>query len=132
MIGWKYFPQKYFQFHYTSSAFLEGFERSAGGFRRYGLDFAVSVGVAVAVNVAVGDEVTVTVGVEVNVGVTVTVAVVVGGATVNVAVGAWELCRVMRGLIHRAKSSWDEPFARTEKMNLTLSPFSVLRSMLIG
>ena len=86
----------------------------------YGVDVAVAVGVFEGVEVAVA----------VKVG--VTVAVVVGGGAVNVVVGGWELCREMRGLIHSAKSSWEEPFARTDRMNLTLSPLNVLRSILIG
>lgn len=88
----------------------------------------------VAVAVAVGEAVEVAVGVKVGVAVNVAVGgtTVVGGTPVNVAVGGWELCRVMRGLIHSAKSSWEEPFARTDRMNLTLSPFRVLRSMLRG
>jgi hypothetical protein len=59
------------------------------------------VGVAVTVLVLVG--------VSVIVGVAVTVAV--GGMVVdvNVAVGGCELRRVMRGLTHSAKSSWEEP-----------------------
>jgi hypothetical protein len=72
------------------------------------------------------------VGVEVAVKVGVTVAVVVGAGAVNVAVGGWELWREIRGLIQSAKSSWEEPFARTDRMNLTLSPLNVLRSILIG
>jgi hypothetical protein len=52
----------------------------------------------------------------VGVAVAVAVAVAVG---VYVAVGGWELRRVMRALTHRAKSSWEEPFARTVRMNLT-------------
>lgn len=82
------------------------------------------------VRVTVGVFVRVEVAVAVKVG--VTVAVVVGGEAVNVAVGGWELWREIRGLIHSAKSSWEEPFARTDRMNLTLSPLNVLRSMLIG
>jgi len=88
------------------------------------------VGVRVAVGVIVGVKVAVAVAVAVKVG--VTVAVVVGGEAVNVEVGGWELCREIRGLIQSAKSSWEEPFARTDRMNLTFSPLNVLRSMLIG
>jgi hypothetical protein len=88
------------------------------------------VDVAVAVGVFVGVEVAVDVAVAVKVD--VTVAVVVGGGAVNVAVGGWELCREIRGLIQSAKSSWEEPFASTDRMNLTFSPLRVLRSMLIG
>jgi hypothetical protein len=84
----------------------------------------IAGGVAVALGVKV------TVGVKVMVGVNVKVAV--GGRAVKVAVGGWELCRVMRGLIQSAKSSCDDPFASTDRMNLTFSPFRVLRSMLIG
>lgn len=80
----------------------------------------VSVGVEVGVDVAVA--------VKVGVG----VAVAVAGAVVGVAVGGWELCRAIRGLIHNAKSSCEEPLARTERMNFTFSPLNVLRSMLIG
>ena len=84
------------------------------------------MGVRVAVGVFVGVKVAVAVKV------CVTVAVVVGAGAVNVAVGGWELCREIRGLIQSAKSSWEEPFARTDRMNLTFSPLNVLRSMLIG
>ena len=54
----------------------------------------------VAVDVSVGLPrgcVAVGVGVDVKVGVAVK-----GGGDVNVAVGGWELCRVMRGVIQRA------------------------------
>ena len=108
----------------------------------YGVD--VGVAVCVAVCVAVGVEVCVCVGVAVAVGVCVAgcvavavavkvgVGVAVDGAVVAVAVGGWELCRAIRGLIHRAKSSCEEPLARTDRINLTFSPLSVLKSMLIG
>ena len=75
-------------------------------------------------------DVAVAVGVAVNVGVNVKVAV--GGPDVKVAVGAWELWRVIRGVTQREKSSCDEPFASTYRMNFTFSPFRVLRSMLMG
>ena len=65
----------------------------------------VAVGVAVAV--AVGVDVAVDVAVEVG----VAVPVAVGGRGVKVDVAGWELCRVIRGLIHRAKSSCEEPLA---------------------
>jgi len=93
----------------------------------------VSVGVAVGVSVGVLVEVAVPVDVDVGVKVEVGVPVVVGvGVIVNVAVGACPLWRVMRGSIQSAKSSRDEPFVRTDIMNLTFSPFNELRSILIG
>ncbi len=113
----------YFQFHYTARQYARQY---VGEIPPYG------VAVAVAVGVSVGVEVAVCVAVAVGVKVGVTVAVVVGGAVVNVAVGGWELCREMRGLIHNAKSSWEEPLARTDRMNLTFSPLSVLKSILMG
>ena len=61
------------------------------------------------------------------VGVAVAVGVEVG---VDVAVGASELWRVMRGAIHRAKSSCEEPLVSTVKINLTLSPSRKDKSML--
>lgn len=112
--------EPYFQFYYTASVLLAVCNAVASEIPLYGVDVAVAVGVSVGVDVAV------------EVAVAVTVAVVVGGAVVNVAVGGWELCREIRGLIHKAKSSCEEPLARTDRMNLTLSPFSVLKSMLIG
>ena len=110
------------QFHYTSSISLEVWMPPVRETPLYGVDVAVGVfvGVEVAVNVAV----TVKVG--------IMVAGAVGGAAVKVAVGGWELCREIRGLIQSAKSSWEEPLARTDRINLTLSPLNVLRSMLIG
>ena len=90
----------------------------------------VSVGVDVAVDVAV--DVEVAVGVTVAVKVAVAVCEAVGGRGVNVSVAGWELWRVMRGLIHSAKSSCAEAFAKTVKMNLTFSPLNELRSILTG
>jgi hypothetical protein len=82
------------------------------------------VGVAVAVDV----------GVAVEVEVAVDVAVAEGGmgemVDVKVAVGGCELCRVMRGDIHSAKSSCELPFVKTVKMNFTLCPRRELRSIL--
>src|SRR6266511_1161372 len=122
--------EPYFQFHYTASVLLAVCKAVCWQHRSeislYGVDVGVGVGVSVGVEVAV----CVAVGVAVKVG--VAVAVAVDGAVVNVAVGGWELCRAMRALIHNAKSSWEEPLARTDRMNLTFSPLSVLRSMLIG
>ena len=83
------------------------------------MEVGVEVGVEVDVGVRVVVDVTVTVGVSEGVGVTVAVA-------------GSELCLVMRGVTHKAKSSFDVPFASTVKMNLTFSPFRVLRSMLSG
>ena len=83
-----------------------------------GLRYGVGVGVAVAV--LVGDAVPV--GVE------------VGGilVDVNVAVGACELWVVMRGLTQSAKYSWEGPFAKIVRMNLTFCPLNELRSISIG
>ena len=88
----------------------------------YGVDVAVAVavGVAVAVEVAVGDEVAVA---EDNVGVKV---------VVGVKVGAWELCRVMRGDSQRAKSSCELPLVSTVRINFTRCPLRELRSMLMA
>lgn len=97
------------------------------------MGYGVAVGVSVGVSVAVG--VTVTVGVSDGVEVTVEVGVTVSvceGVGVNVEVAGSELCRVMRGFTHIAKSSCDVPFARTVKINLTFSPRSALRSTLTG
>lgn len=107
-----------------ASAGPEGFTLYESEIPLYGVDVGVAVGVSVGVEVCVA------VGVAVKVG--VGVEVVVGGAVVGVAVGASELCRAMRGLTQRAKSSCDDPLARTDRMNFTFSPLSVLKSMLIG
>lgn len=77
-------------------------------FANYGIVVGVSVGVSVNVGVAVTVDVGVFVTVAVNVGVNVMVGDPVGVGErdgVNVAVGGLLLRRVMRGVIHRAKSS---------------------------
>ena len=87
----------------------------------------MGVAVAVAVAVSVGVDVAVLVAVA------VAVAVTVGERDgVNVAVGGWELWRVIRGVIQSAKSSCEEPFARTVKINLTFCPLKKERSILMG
>ena len=87
--------------------------------------YGVGVDVLVEVAVKVGVDVAVKVGV--NVGVDVAVAVS-DGVVVNVDMGGWALCLVIRGLTHSAKSSCEVPFASTVKINLTFSPLSELRS----
>ena len=86
------------------------------------------VGVAVEVDVGVAVEVAVCVAVDVE----VTEGGVGESVDVKVAVGGCELCRVMRGDIQSAKSSWELPFVKTVKMNFTLCPRSGLRSILTG
>ncbi len=86
----------YFQFNYTALAVC----KVLLGYGTVGV--AVAVPVAVDVNVCVGANVAVGVDVGVAVKVDVGGTTVVGGRDVNVAVGGWELCRVMRGLIHSA------------------------------
>ena len=119
----------YFQFYYTARVRLAGFAQLPPYLL---VGVAVGVSVAVGVAVAVSVCVAVAVSVAVAVGVAVLVDVAVGGAEVKVAVAGCELCRAMRGLIQRAKSSWEEPFAWADRMNLTFSPLSELKSMLIG
>lgn len=98
-----------------------------------GVSVGVSVGVLVVVAVGVLVGVKVTVGVKVMVGVNVTVGVnVCVGVGVIVAVAGSELWRVMRGFTHSAKSSLEEPFAKTVRMNFTFSPRNALRSTLTG
>jgi len=92
-------------------------------------DYGVEVAVIVDVGVDVGVEVAVEDGVIVGVDDAVAVAVEEGVA-VNVAVGGCAPCRVIRGLTHSAKSSWEVPFASTVRTNFTFSPLSGLKSTL--